>query len=107
MGSVQTALRVLEAVSELQPVGVSDLARRLELPRSSAQRALATLGAEGWIRPLDHERSTRWVLTARALVVGSRAGGELRLPAVARPALERLHAQTSETIHLLVQEGDD
>ncbi len=107
MGSVTTALRVLEAVSELQPVGVSEVARHLRLPKSSAQRALGALAAEGWIRPLGDARATRWALTPRALVVGSRAGGELRLPGVARPAMESLHAQTRETIHLLVREGDD
>ncbi len=106
MGSVRTALRVLEAVSELQPVGVSDVARHLQLPKSSAQRALGSLAGGGWIRPLGDERSTRWVLTPRAFVVGSRAGGELGLPAIARPAMEALHAQTSETIHLLVRDGD-
>jgi IclR family transcriptional regulator, acetate operon repressor len=107
MGSVHTALRVLEGVSEHQPVGVSDVARQLGLPKSSAQRALVALEAAGWIRSVGGGRATRWALTPRALIVGSRAGGELRLPAVARPAMEQLHAETRETIHLLVREGDD
>jgi len=107
MGSVHAALRVLEAVSEEQPVGVSDLARRLTMPKTSAQRALVALREAGWIRPVGEGRATRWALTPRALIVGSRAGGELRLTAVARPALEQLHARTRETIHLLVRDGDD
>jgi IclR family transcriptional regulator, acetate operon repressor len=107
MGSVDTALRVLEKVSEQQPVGVSDLARHLGIPKSSAQRALVALKASGWIRAAGDERSTRWVLTTRALIVGGRVGGEMQLTAIARPAMEQLHAQTRETIHLLVRECDD
>lgn len=107
MHSVLTAFRVLEAVSERQPVGVSELARDLGLPKSSTQRALTSLKAAGWIAPASDLAPTRWVLTPRALVVGSRAGGELHLTALARPVLEQLHVQTRETIHLLVREGDD
>ncbi|MEN3284487.1 MAG: IclR family transcriptional regulator, acetate operon repressor [Solirubrobacteraceae bacterium] len=107
MGSVHTALRVLEVVSERQPVGVSEVGRELGIPKSSAQRALVVLRDAGWLRPIDEGRATRWALTPRALIVGSRAGGEMRLTAVARPTMEHLHAETRESIHLLVREGDD
>ncbi len=107
MSSVRTALRVLEAVSEHQPVGVSELARQLQAPKSSVQRALVALRDAGWIKPAGESQPTRWVLTPRALIVGGRAGGDLRLTTLARPAMERLHAQTRETIHLLVPEGGD
>src|ERR1700746_2108386 len=99
MSSVQTALRVLEAVSERQPAGVSDIARQLDIPKTSAQRALTALRAAGWIRPASEQQPTRWVLTPRALIVGSRAGGEMRLTALVRPLMERLHVDTRETIH--------
>jgi IclR family transcriptional regulator, acetate operon repressor len=106
MGSAVTTLRVLEVVSELQPVGVSDVARNLNVPKSSAQRALAALSEAGWIRKVDGDSLSRWVLTPRALIVGSHAGGEVGLTTLARPAMEHLHAQTQETIHLLVHDGD-
>jgi IclR family acetate operon transcriptional repressor len=106
VSSVRTALRVLEVVSQRQPVGVSDIARSLELPKSSAQRALASLADAGWIRKVDGDGLARWALTPRALIVGSHAGGEVGLTALARPAMEHLHAQTQETIHLLVHDGD-
>jgi IclR family acetate operon transcriptional repressor len=107
MSSVQTALRVLEAVSERQPAGVSDIARQLDIPKTSAQRALTALRTAGWIRPASEQQPTRWVLTPRALIVGSRAGGDMRLTALVRPLMERLHVDTRETIHLLVRESDD
>ncbi|MFD6105327.1 helix-turn-helix domain-containing protein, partial [Nocardia salmonicida] len=50
----------------LQPVGVADLARALDLPKSSVQRSLVTLHATGWIRPAAGT-PTRWVVTTKAL----------------------------------------
>jgi IclR family acetate operon transcriptional repressor len=99
-------LKVLEYVSERQPVGVSDVARGLTMPKSSAQRALAALSEAGWIRKVDESVLARWVLTPRALIVGSQAGGEDGLTAHARPAMEYLRSQTQETINLLVRDGD-
>jgi IclR family acetate operon transcriptional repressor len=104
--SVLTTLNVLEFVSERQPVGVSDVARGLELPKSSAQRALTALFEAGWIRKVNESGLARWVLTPRALIVGSQAGGEDGLSALARPAMEKLRSQTQETINLLVRDGD-
>lgn len=105
MQSVLNALRVLEEVAARQPVGVADLARALDLPKSSAQRALRTLDTAGWIRPAGGE-VTRWVLTTKALQVGRRATGELSLRDVAVPIMEELRRRTDETVHLTVPDGD-
>ncbi|WP_405674662.1 IclR family transcriptional regulator [Streptomyces sp. NBC_01511] len=105
MQSVLNALRVLEEVAARQPVGVADLARALDLPKSSAQRALRTLDTAGWIRPAGGE-VTRWVLTTKALRVGRRATGELSLRDVAVPLMEELRRRTDETVHLTVPDGD-
>lgn len=104
MQSVLNTLRVLEEVAARQPVGVADLARALDLPKSSAQRALRALDTAGWIRPAGGE-VTRWVLTPRALQVGRRATGELSLRDVAVPIMEELRRRTDETVHLTVPDG--
>ncbi|MEV8020243.1 IclR family transcriptional regulator [Streptomyces sp. NPDC086554] len=105
MQSVLNALRVLEEVAARQPVGVADLARALELPKSSAQRALRTLHTAGWIRPAGGE-VTRWALTTKALQVGRLATGELSLRDVAVPIMEELRRRTDETVHLTVPDGE-
>ncbi|MEU6765157.1 IclR family transcriptional regulator [Streptomyces sp. NPDC046853] len=105
MQSVLNALRVLEEVAARQPIGVADLARGLELPKSSAQRALRTLHEAGWIRPAGGE-VTRWVVTTKALQVGRRATGELSLRDVAVPLMEELRRRIDETVHLTVPDGD-
>jgi DNA-binding IclR family transcriptional regulator len=104
MRSVRTALRVLEGVADHQPAGVGELSRTLGLPKSSVQRALQTLGAAGWIRPAAGE-VTRWVLTSRARRVGRLAGEENSIREAAITAMERLRAETGETVHLMVPDG--
>ena len=103
MRNVLNTLRVLEEVASRQPIGVGELARVLDMPKSSVQRALVTLHTAGWIRPAAGE-VTRWVITTRALAVGGRASGDLDLRGAALPIMEDLRRHTEETIHLTVPE---
>ncbi|WP_346619463.1 IclR family transcriptional regulator [Blastococcus montanus] len=103
MRSVSVALAVLEAVSEHQPVGVSELSRAMQLPKSTTQRMLLTLGELGWIRA-SAEEPTRWSLTAKAQAIGSRHRNDQEIRRVALPAMHRLAAATGETVHLSVPE---
>ena len=45
MRSVRPTFQILDAVADNQPIGLSELARRLDLPKSTVQRNLATLAA--------------------------------------------------------------
>jgi len=101
--NVLNTLRVLEEVAARQPIGVGELARVLDMPKSSVQRALVTLHTAGWIRPAAGE-VTRWVITTRALAVGGRASDDLDLRGAALPIMEGLRRQTEETIHLTIPE---
>ncbi|WP_097967011.1 IclR family transcriptional regulator [Streptomyces sp. or20] len=104
MQSVLNALRVLEEVAARQPVGVADLARAMESPKSTVQRALLTLHTAGWIRPAGGT-STRWMVSTKALYVGRSATGELGLRDIAVPVMEELRRATDETVHLAVPEA--
>ena len=104
MQNVVNALRTLEELAERQPIGVAELARAMELPKSSVQRTLVTLHGAGWIRPTG-TTPTRWVVTTKALHVGRHATGELGLRDVALPVMEDLRRRTDETVHLAVREG--
>lgn len=105
MKSVQTALRIYEAVAELQPVGLSELARRTETPKSTVQRCLATLAEVGWLRPAPTPGT--WMITARAYSLGSRIANENGLRLRALPILNDLQLATGETIHLTVPDGNE
>ncbi|GGM78155.1 IclR family transcriptional regulator [Dactylosporangium sucinum] len=101
---VSRALAVLEQVSLHQPASLGALARELDLDKSAVQRIVATLHADGWIRP-DAAGQGGWTLTGRALAVGGRfaAGEDLR--ARARRVLREVHAATGETVWLAVADG--
>jgi IclR family acetate operon transcriptional repressor len=104
MKSLLKSLEVLEAVAEMQPVGVSELARRLDLPKSTAQRILQTFAATGWLRPVG-EDATRWQIGQRVLrlQVPELQGGQLYV--VARKPMQELRDQVNETIHLSILDG--
>lgn len=104
MRAVATAFRVLESVAEEQPVGVSDLARIVDLPKSTVQRMLKTLEASGWIRPCS-EDDPRWILTARVLTLGAHVGHSDALKAVAAEPMRSLGHATGETVHLVIPDG--
>jgi IclR family transcriptional regulator, acetate operon repressor len=103
--SVVNALRVLEAVAATQPVGVSELARTVGLPKTSVQRAARTLHHAGWIQPLGTE-PTRWALTTRMLGLSLDAYGEYGLRDLAHPLMQHIRDQTGETVHLIVLDGE-
>ncbi|GAA2556006.1 IclR family transcriptional regulator [Mycolicibacterium diernhoferi] len=102
--SVVSAFRVLEAVAEAQPVGLSELARSVGLPKSTVQRNLLTLQEVGWLRPTE-TAPTRWQLTYRVVAIVGRAGGE-SLREAALPVMNELQLGTTETIHLAAADGD-
>ncbi|MEE1770839.1 IclR family transcriptional regulator [Streptomyces sp. JV185] len=104
--SVVSAFRVLEAVAELQPAGLSELARTVDLPKSTVQRCLLTLHELGWLRP-STGRPTRWHLTYRAFAVGSQARDHQQVREAALPFLNELQLTTTETIHLCAPDGNE
>src|SRR5579875_3040003 len=102
--SVMVAFKVLEAVGDLQPVGVSELARHLGLAKSTVQRAL--LGLDGLSYVYRTGEPARWSLTLRSFHLGSLASA-LSLLDIALPEMRHLLAMTQEAIHLNVLEGRD
>jgi IclR family acetate operon transcriptional repressor len=102
--SVLVALTVMEEIASQQPIGVSDLARRLGLSKTTAHRSLLTLAEAGWIEP-SGDRRALWSLSVKALSVAGRAvDSQHGLRGVAVPVMEDLRRATEETIHLLVPE---
>lgn len=100
MRAVITTLRVLETVAELQPAGVSAIARATGIPKTTVHRCLLTLREAEWLTT-DRGDSRRWILTGRALSVGIHAGAELGLREAALPSMRELRDETHETIHLI------
>jgi IclR family acetate operon transcriptional repressor len=107
MRPVRIALQIIEEIASHQPIGTSELARRLNLSKTTVHRSLMSLRELGWIEPAEESRRS-WLLSIRALVVGGRSAesrGSLRRVCV--PVMEDLRRSTEETIHLLVHYQSD
>lgn len=96
-------LDVLEALSDVEETGLSELARRLGVSGPTLFRILATLGARGYVQK---SAASRYRLTLKAWELGAKAVRRIRLRDAARPFMERLAAATGETVHLSVMQGD-
>ena len=106
MSDVKSAGRVLELLELFCDVrgalGVSDVSRRLAIPKSSAQGLLATLATRGYLERLgsayvlpDGLRDGRWLGGARA-----------RLVRLAQPAMDRMARESGESVFLGVMTDD-
>jgi len=91
--TVENALAVLEVVAELQPIGVSALARHMNMDKNTAQRILITLGASGYIQKQAH--GAAWELTPRVLTLSNQVAVNLRK--TARQQLQELSEVIGET----------
>lgn len=96
--AVEAALSILETLSTVRELGVTELAKRLGLGKSSAYRLLATLVRRGYVE--KDPQNDRYRLTYRLFAVGSRVVGRLGLREIAHPVMERLRTETGETVNL-------
>jgi IclR family acetate operon transcriptional repressor len=101
--TVDRALAVLDLIADRQPIGVSQVAREMQLDKSAAQRILVSLHHSGWIRD-DGSPSVRWVLTTKPLQLARQVTGS-PLVTRSRPVLEQLRDDTGETVWLGLLEG--
>ncbi|MDE3205574.1 MAG: IclR family transcriptional regulator [Acidobacteriota bacterium] len=106
MKSVRTALRVFEEVAARQPVGLSELARTLEVPKASVQRALTTLASAGWLR-YDTNQPGQWVVTARFSVLTDVDPDLVRVRQASHPHLAELQDRLgARSVGVFVLDGD-
>jgi DNA-binding IclR family transcriptional regulator len=100
---VHAALSVMELVVAQGRLGLGDLARDLQLPKSTLHRICAILVARGWAIRDDQGRYEPGV---RAIGLGSRAG-DLPIVTGFRHAVSALMTRYDETVCLAVLDGQD
>jgi IclR family transcriptional regulator, KDG regulon repressor len=102
LGSVRNAARLLKEFSRTdRELGVSELARRLDLATSTVHRLLATLAAERLL-----ERAPGGYRLGLALFdLGASVAPHLDLHEAALPVMATLRATTGETVQLAVLDG--
>lgn len=105
--SILNAIAVIEKLAVMQPVGVSSLARALEMPKSSLQRTLQTLEHAGWVR-LSREGPRQWSFGEKFFQLSSSLRSTERpLREIAMETMMRLRDRYGETMHLSALDGPD
>ena len=103
--SVGTALDVLECFATDGELGVSDIARRLGVAKSTAHRLLNTLASRGFIE--QDLQSGQYRLGIHVYELGALALARNELRHVALPTLRQLAASTGLTVNFSVPDGPD
>lgn len=102
--SVQSVGRALSILGMLADeggeLGVTELARRLGVHKATTSRLLATLAEHGFVERSPH--SDKYRLGFGVLRLAAATVGRIDLVPQARPVLERLAAQTEETVNLAI-----
>lgn len=98
--TVEHALVIVEAFQRHDELGVSDLAKKLALPKTVVHRILATLERRHYVGRTRHTR--KYCLTLKLWEIGSAAINRLEFPAASKDVLERLVAETGQTAYLSV-----
>lgn len=100
--SVSRALRIIEALA-MSPAGLSECARRVDLPKSTVARLLSTLEANEAVERAEDGRMYR--LGPMVQRMSAAAGGPAQLAAFAWPYLEELTTLTGEAAGISIPDG--
>jgi IclR family KDG regulon transcriptional repressor len=104
VNSVQRAAAILGLLMREGRLGLSQVARSLGIPKSTAHSILETLEGEGLV---GRDGSTgTFGLGIRLLELGQAAQESFELRRVASPHLLALNRDLDETVHLTVLDGD-
>jgi IclR family KDG regulon transcriptional repressor len=101
LSSVTSALLVLKVFSEAEvELGVSSIAKRLGLAKSTAHRLAVTLAAEGFIE--QNPENGRYRLGLALFELGMLVRRRMDVSTLGLPLLGALRDRTQETVHLAI-----
>lgn len=98
VAAVLKVFAILQALSERNESGISELSVRLAMPKATVYRFLQTMKTLGYAR--QEADSERYGLTMRMFELGAKALKYPDLVELAKPHMQRLSDATSETVHL-------
>lgn len=103
--SVDRALSILEVLAaQRQAIGITELAQRLGVHKSTASRLVSTLEAHDLVEQLQERGKYRLGLGVARLAAAATLS--LDIVQVARPALVALSHETGETVNLAILSDD-
>jgi IclR family KDG regulon transcriptional repressor len=106
LSSVASAIRLLKAFSEHEvDIGISDLARRLGIAKSTVHRLATTLVSEGL---LEQDRNNgKYRLGVALFRLGVLVRRRMDVSNEARPYIYDLRAKINESVHLAIRDGTE
>ena len=106
LSSVATAIRLLKAFSEDEvDIGISELAQRLGIAKSTAHRLAVTLVSEGM---LEQDRDNgKYRLGVALFRLGALVRRRMEVSNEARPYLYDLREKINESVHLAILDGTE
>ena len=104
--SVRRAFDILRAVSaNADGVCLTEIAARVELPKSTVSRMLSTLVGLGAVERLREREGFR--IGNELVTIASNVAYPQSITAIARPYLQQLSQATGETLTLCIPDGDE
>lgn len=106
LSSVTSAIKLLKAFSEAETeIGISSLAKRLGVAKSTVHRLAVTLVAEGL---LEQDAATgKYRLGTALFRLGALVRQRMNVSNEGRPYLFELRERTNESVHLAILDGTD
>lgn len=98
VAAVLKVFAILQALTERNETGISELSVRLAMPKATVYRFLQTMKTLGYVR--QESDSERYGLTMKVFELGARALKYPDLIELAKPHMQRLSDATGETVHL-------
>lgn len=103
--AINRGFDILQLLSTEGPMGVTELARALDLPKSTVHDLLSTLQHEGAVLR-DSERQV-FALGWRLFELGQRVQEGMEIRRIARNYISKLSRDLDETVHLTVLDGGE
>lgn len=104
--SVDRALEIIDILEdEPQGLGVTPLSKKMGVSKSTIYRLLSSLLNKEYVR--QNEETQKYHLGLRLMQLGQTVTNQIDIRQVAAPVMERLVQDTGETVHLVVQEGNE
>lgn len=104
--SLERAFALLEAFApNNSEQGISDLSRRVNLPRPTVGRLVATLESLGYLR--QNKETKKYSLGPKLLYLGTVVQAGFNLMDVAAPVLHKLRDELKETVYIDIMDGDE
>lgn len=105
VSSVLKVFGIIEALSEQKDIGITELAQRLMMSKSTTYRFLQTMKTLGIV--VQEDESEKYSLTLKLFEIGSKALEYTDLIALANKEMLHISSLTHETLHLGALDGHE